>query len=279
MDVTSIVILIIIALFTGLFLLILHKKGQIKKVTGALLFALVMVILTVTGWHFSRVSFSLLNEKSNPNTVIAWIMEQIPSLKALQQYDLPEFNTLNAMVKQSMSQGKTARQATDQIRAAIINFSVKRMTQAPDDDVNQFYIVTLAQLDELKARKANGYDLCFNYLFHQEDEGINFLDYSTSGLLQRQLNTAGRIVTNSYLHPHKSTAEEQAQAEQQLKSVVQQLKLTYGDDLFILIPPVSNSVNHEKACNITYDLYQRILALPPAESASIIRYIMKAISD
>jgi hypothetical protein len=76
-------------------------------------------------------------------------------------------------------------------------------------------------------------------------------------------------------HQHPATVDREA-AQKLLGGVQAQLFEKYGDDLRMMQHPDAPGVDRARVVAIAIDYYTNILALPPADAATVLRFVNAA---
>ncbi|MCU5773135.1 hypothetical protein N5923_14585 [Erwiniaceae bacterium BAC15a-03b] len=200
-------------------------------------------------------------------------LDKLPVMVTLQQQDPATRQRLEQSVLTAIEQGMSKHQALDQLQAEIAEVIGKRVYYAPDNDINQYMAVTLLQLGELQQK---GGSLCFQFLFPQTAGGIDPTKYNSAEVLMQRVETDNHLLLASYQLPQTNQQQETLQANARMQQIAQQLGQKYGDDLKMLAPPQRNDVDHQQVCRIISDLYQRVMALPPEQSAPVLRIMLRS---
>ncbi|WP_437609827.1 hypothetical protein [Erwinia sp. V71] len=261
----------LVGALTAALLLWLCKKKKIERWLALGLFIAVQLIWSQVYGVLSQER--LRDDPERVQQLVRKEFDKIPLMVTLQQKDPVARDAMENTAREAIEQGLTTQQAIDQIQVAMAEVIGKRTRFAPDDDINQFMTVTLQQMQDLQAK---GDSLCFKLLFPQAGGGIDPSRYNPPELIQTRMTTDNQLVLASYEHPQSNSAEEDLQASLQVQRILQQLGQKYGDDLKMLVPPQRNDVDHKRVCQIATDFYQQILALPPVQSAQILRVVLAA---
>lgn len=259
----------IVGVLTAALLFWLCKKKKIERWLALGLFIAVQLIWSQV--YSVLAQDRLRDDPQRVQQLVRQEFDKIPLMVTLQQKEPEARAAMENTAREAIEQGLTTQQAIDQIQVAMAEMIGKRVRFAPDDTLNQYMNVTLQQMQDLQAK---GDSLCFKLLFPQAGGGIDASKYNPPELIQQRLATDNQLVLASYEQPQRNSAEQDLQASLQVQRILQQLGQKYGDDLKMLVPPQRNDVDHKRVCEIATDFYQQIQALPPVQSAQILRVVL-----
>lgn len=194
----------------------------------------------------------------------------LPGYRLLQQQEPALWRQLNEELAAQLRAGVNPSQAFGHLRPLLTDLLNQRIGRAGDAAINSYIAVSLKQMESLRARDVK---LCFRFLFPQVNGGVNLNQLLPEKLIQQDSAVIEQLL-------QESTGAERAvdlpAAHQQLNRVVQQLYLSWGEDLQWLNAPADAHVDRQKMCDMTIDLYRAILALPDTQSANVLRMMLSA---
>ncbi|GLR10590.1 hypothetical protein COO59_17665 [Mixta theicola] len=197
-------------------------------------------------------------------------LTRLQGYRILQQQEPALWRQLNAELTAQLRAGVSPSLAFGHLRAMLTDLLNQRIGRAGDAAINSYIAVSLQQMESLRARNVQ---LCFRFLFPQVNGGVNLIKVLPENLIQQDRQAIEQLLQDS-------TGSERAvnlpAAHQHLSTIVQQLYASWGNDLRWLNAPADAHVNRQKMCDMTIDLYRAILALPPTQSANVLRMMLSA---
>jgi hypothetical protein len=163
-------------------------------------------------------------------------------------------------------------QANPAERAAFVNVSneefsaaaTRRLSSASHDSKLALMRDFVANLKLLHARPG---DACFRYLYPEVGGGANVAREIDAEAQARTLSLAAEVIRTSAEEPAEPAASQEA--AQKLAPIIDAVYAQFGADTQMLAHAHEPGVDRVKVCDIAISLYERILALPPADAAMV----------
>lgn len=247
---------------------LLRKKGWLSK--GS---AIVLVVVFIALWNVIDIKY-LQGEKlaQTADEKFDATVQQVPAWKFIAEHDPALMAKLRAQVMVMMKEGANEQKVIDAIQPQILAVQMQRLQFAPDDLVVAEMRVMMEQAAEIQAKSD---DACFRFQYPAVKGGINPVRFISPQMLKRRLDTEAAMLNASYgPNKHTVTAEERANAQRDIATVVQPMAQKYGQDLQLLDAP-QNAIGKEKlVCDMLQQLWGDVLALPPQKAAAIVRLVL-----
>lgn len=268
MDYEQIIISGIIGMITFVFFGKFKGKWRIGKV-GAIILTLVVIGL----WNGVAVprlftNYSYINDRYSIEQAFA----TIPLYQTIQKY---EPITYASMVEQMIAlrkSGASQQQIIDQLQPKVVTLLLARIRYATDNTLIEHINATLEQMEQLYSQKEQR---CFKFLFPQIGGGINTVKLLPLTTIQRRMAADDALIIASYeTYSAVNSQQDDAMAKQDLSLIIQQMSLLYGQDIRMLNTPADPNSDREKICEMSIDLYHRVLKLPATRSARIFRMML-----
>jgi hypothetical protein len=128
-------------------------------------------------------------------------------------------------------------------------------------------------LANLRVLQKDG-DSCFRYLFPHVAGPADFAKHFDDAAEARSLGLLAEVIRTSAETPTEAVPT--AVAQEKLAPVVQALAEEFGDDAQMLGNVAAPGVDRQKVCAITISLYDRILRLPEADAALVLRSLAQS---
>ena len=170
-------------------------------------------------------------------------------------------------------------QASPAERATFINVSneefsaaaTRRLSSASHEAKLALMRDFVANLKLLHARPG---DACFRYLYPEVGGGADVARQIDTEAQARTLALAAEVIRTSAEEP-AAPAPPQA-AAQKLAPIIDAVYAEFGADTQMIAHAREPGVDRVKVCGIAISLYQRILALPPAEASRVLSVVSAA---
>jgi len=247
---------------------LLHKKGKIGRVSGIILF-LVLVIggnALYAGFIQPRMAGSEQTEE------IDRALAALPIYSTIKAQEPALYSQLRSNILRLKKEGKSQQEAIDTVKPMVSDLLSKRMNTAPDANVIAAMQVSL---EEMKALQARNDGTCFQFLYPHIAGGINTAKVLPPELFQKDLDTMNQLLLDSGSgQTAQPTAISGEKAKALMTPVREKLQQDYGDQLKMFNDLSAADVDHAKVCEISISLYSGILALPKEESAAVLRLML-----
>ena len=124
----------------------------------------------------------------------------------------------------------------------------------------------MATAKKLEGKPENA---CFRYWFPQVLGPPDIAKYIEPAAQARTLELMGEVIRSAAEHPEP--LPEADAVKDNLASVINATYQQYGSDAQMIAHADDPNVDRAKVCTITLSVYERILALPPADSSALLR--------
>lgn len=190
---------------------------------------------------------------------------EIPVYRVLEKHEPAAYAKILAEYKRSVADPKQLGAFTSLVMSEVGNVTSRRMSTASQDSL---IALMREMLGNLRVLQKDG-DSCFRYLFPQVAGPIDFTKHFDEAAENRSLTLLAEVIRSSAEEPVK--AQPANVAQQKLGPVVQALAEEFGDDAQMLGNVAAPDVDRAKVCTITISLYDRILQMPEADAAMVLR--------
>jgi hypothetical protein len=190
---------------------------------------------------------------------------EVPVYRVLKKHEPAAYAKILAEYKRSVADPPQMVAFMSLVMSEVSAVTSRRMGTASQDSL---IALMREMLGNLHALQKDG-DSCFRYLFPQVDGPIDFAKHFDDAAERRSLSLLADVIRSSAEEP--ATAEPHDVAQQKLAPVVQALAEEFGDDAQMLGNVAAPGVDRGKVCAITISLYDRILKLPEADAAMVLR--------
>jgi len=219
------------------------------------------VIFIALGLAAARVFVApMLEERQRENDWQA--MVEGDAVLALLLNDQPQLRApMREAVMKSLKVGDRET-ATATVRGLLVQIFPKYIGRASDESVRGFVGAMVTTLKTMEPAR------CYEYLRPQPGRAVVL---GVKEGRDQLLDAIRQVLESAIQRPRNAPVEEPGKLLDQL---VDGLRQTHGEEMGVLqaaqIPPASQPA----FCRITIDLYQRVLALPPENSARLLRGLM-----
>jgi len=189
---------------------------------------------------------------------------------ALKQYDGPTYRNVLTELNLMVREGKSQREVFLSVRGIVEPLVIKRIPEASDEAAARYMTVLITEMKELYGQ---GGDLCFRFLFPVKGEVLDIQKNISEATRKEDFAALGELLRSASTAPQ--TPPLASEAEPLLQPIVMAIAERYGKDLTMLQNPQAPGVDRSKLCEITINLYGRILKLPPDQSGKVIRHMLK----
>lgn len=199
-------------------------------------------------------------------------LAQNAAFSALKQYDAPTYRSILTELNLLVREGKTQQEVFVTVRGIIEPLVLKRIPEASDEAAARYMTAMLAEMKELYA---GGGDLCYRFLFPVKGQALELPKYISEAARKEDAAALGEVLRSASASPQ--TPPLASEVEPILRAAVTPIAERYGNDLAMLQNPGAPGVDKSRLCEITINLYGRILKLPPDQSGKVIRHMLKKV--
>ncbi len=196
---------------------------------------------------------------------------EVPVYRVLKKHEPAAYSKILAEYKRTVVDPKQMGAFTSLVMSEVSGVTSRRMGNASQDSL---IALMREMLGNLRVLQKDG-DSCFRYLFPQVAGPIDFAKYFDEAAESRSLTLLAEVIRSSAEEP--AAAEPPNVAQEKLVPVVQALAEEFGDDAQMLGNVAAPGVDRGKVCAITISLYDRILKLPEADAAMVLRSLAEAV--
>jgi len=192
-----------------------------------------------------------------------------PLFAALKTYEPKIYDRLVSELRTGLQKGHSAAELQHKTFPLLQTVYTQRLPYASAAALRGF---TDLLLEQMKVLYAADPALCYAYLA-QEEQGtrVDVRKYFAEDLVHKEFSVMAEVIRSAAGQPNQPPTEEQI--ESQLTKLFADLTQRHGDDVLMLANPELGKAHKAELCQLTYDLYQTILRLPPQESAPLLRFM------
>ncbi|MEA9390072.1 hypothetical protein SJI19_05820 [Acerihabitans sp. TG2] len=267
MDCGQIIISGAVGMAAWFFLTKINAKWHIGKVTVSIL-----TLVAIALWNTIAVDYLFSNNNKKEMRNFEQAMADIPMYQTIKKYEPTLYSSMLESAVSLKKNGSSRQQIIDMLQLKHASILLARIRYATDDTLIEHVAVNLQQIQKLYVQKEQK---CFKYLFPQLDGGIDPVQLLPLNIMQRRMAVDNALIIASYETPRTiNTQQDDAMAQHELSLIFQQMLLLYGQDITMLDAPADPNSDREKICEMTIDLYQRVLKLPAKQSSSVLRTML-----
>ena len=198
-------------------------------------------------------------------------LAQNPAFAALKQYDGPTYRNVLTELGLLAREGKGKDEVARAVRGILEPLVIKRIAQASDEAAARYMKV---MMEEMKQLYSQGGDLCYRFLFPGKDTPGDLQKYISAETRKEDMAALGDVLRSAAVGAQPPPLK--SEVEPLLEPAVAAIAERYGRDLIMFQAPRAPGVDKSKVCEITINLYGRILRLPPDQSGKTIRYMLQS---
>lgn len=233
-----------------------------QQIAYAVVFALTwslanhLVTPRVQQWHIAS------NLEAN-------LVDGSPAFAAIQKYEPQVFARMVAEARAAYGQGAGVEETQAKMRAQLVPLIEQRLQVASDAAVHAYMKVNMQELSELLA----GTDAaCYTFLFSQSGPAPDITRRVKSETMKQDQAALAVLIESAATAPQKRIA--MAEVEQDLEPILGAIRDKFGADIELLSIQQTGVSAKRRACEITLDMYSRVLALPPAQAGRLLRAML-----
>jgi hypothetical protein len=166
----------------------------------------------------------------------------------------------------SQSGEATAAEYVNFANGALSEAATVRLAHASDASV---IALIRDMLSNARALAQKPGDHCFRFLFPQVSGPPDVARQITPAAQAHTLDLLAEVIRSAHESPAPLPAA--AAVQDKLASVVNAIYEQYGSDAQMIAHTEDPRVDRAKVCTMTIDLYERVMAWPPADSSALIR--------
>lgn len=197
-------------------------------------------------------------------------MLKTPIFSAIHDADPAAYAQIRAAVLDGMQAGKSQSEITGLARSTLSKLLSKYLPVSSDDAVIDVTEVTIAEIDQIRAKSA---DACYAFLFPDARRPpVVITQYVARDVLQRESDADAAAIRSGLSGLRTIPGTDQIAPSR--TAVLQSLMKKYPlNDIRALSDPALRDKDHAKSCELTSAFYREILALPKSEAAQFLRFL------
>ena len=192
-----------------------------------------------------------------------------PAYRALKKHDPATYDRLMADFRQAVKEDKGREATVAAVREHVVRAVQSRLPTASNESVAAYMKIMLVEMKELDEQ---GGDLCYRFLFPQVSGPIDPVQYFSKETQKADLDALAEVIRTSAENPQPVPPESVVMP--QLQVIFIDLANDHGQDIAMLQTPVAPNVDRRKICQMTQNMYTKILRLPVEESGQMLRYLL-----
>lgn len=268
MNWNDVIIAAVVAAILGGVLKALYKKGKIGRTPAVITF--LVVILGGNFLYEGVIKPRLAGE--NQTEEIDQALSALPIYSTIKTQEPALYSQIRDNILRLKKEGKSQQEAIDTVKPMVSDLLSRRMNTAPDANVIAAMEISLEEMQALQARSDGS---CFKFLYPQINGGVNTAQVLPADLFKKDLDTMNALLLASGSgQTAQPTVVSGEKAKDLMAPVRQALHDKYGDQLQMFNDLSAANVDRAKVCEISITLYSGILAMPPQESAPVLRLML-----
>lgn len=186
--------------------------------------------------------------------------------RAIRQHSPAEYERQLDRFVQRRANPDTAASAHALLGSELAEYALTRIPLASNEAATQFNRALVESLRELRPMPR---DACYRYLFPgAEGSSASLLSAASQSATMAAL---AAVVTSAASDSARPPAASEILPAFQYMIIP--LEQKYGTDWQMLADAQSTQVNRDRVCEMTLDLYESILAMPPGQNGLAFRYV------
>jgi hypothetical protein len=195
---------------------------------------------------------------------------EVSVYQVLKKHEPAAYSKILAEYKRTVTDPAQMGAFTSLVMNEVSAVTSRRMGTASQDSL---IALMREMLGNLRVLQKDG-DACFRYLFPHVAGPADIAKHFDEAAQGRSLSLLAEVIRSSAEDPAAPVPPTVAQ--EKLVPVVQALAEEFGDDAQMLGNVAAPGVDRRKVCAITISLYDRILRLPEAEAATVLRSLAES---
>jgi hypothetical protein len=225
--------------------------GSIGALAGAALADLTIAPMATTAWATRQARIELL---------------AVPIYPVLEQHEPAVFERLLTEYARVVRDRSRMDAYTRVANSEIGTVATRHIAHASDPA-----LLALMQdmLDKLQVLRAHSPEDCYRYLFPKAAGPADLARWFDRDSQARTLGRMADVIRTSAENP--VPAPPRARVEPLLSPIVNEMYAQYGENTALLSRAEERGVNHGTVCAIATTLYEKVMRLPAADAAAVIR--------
>jgi uncharacterized coiled-coil protein SlyX len=197
-------------------------------------------------------------------------VRDVPAYQALRDYDPQIYDGFITKHKKLIKKGYSEKQAGDVLRASQADLIEQMLPKAGDDAVWNY---ATAIVDQLNYFLLEGAQPCFKLMAPQSESHRKSIPKFTDKTKEREYEVLEQTL-RSY-DPHRRPPQDD-EVWSQFEPILVELIKVFGEENVMALQTSSDAAKLDQSvvCNISRALYTRILKLPRATAANILRWLV-----
>lgn len=268
MNWNDVIIAAVAAAIIGGVLQALYKKGKIRRTPAIIIF---LVLIFWGNFLYEGVIKPRLAGDEQTQE-IDQALSALPIYNTIKAQEPALYSQIRSNILRLKKEGKSQQEAIDTVKPMVSELLSTRMNTAPDANVIAAMQVSLEEMQALQARNDGS---CFKFLYPHINGGVNTAQVLPPELFKKDLDTMNALLLASGSgQTAQPTVVSGEKAKALMVPVRQALQEKYGDQLQMFNDLGAPAVDRAKVCEISITLYTGILALPPQDSAAVLRLML-----
>jgi hypothetical protein len=208
-----------------------------------------------------------------PRVLESWAGERardellaVPVYRVLEKYEPATFETLLAEYRLVVLDRGRIEVFTDQANSLISTAATRHIAHASDAAL---LALMHDMLDKLRVLRAKSPDDCYRYLFPKVAGPPDTKRYFDRTSQERTLGLMADVIRTSAEKPVPVPPVERVQ--NLLGPIVNAMYAEYGESTAALSHAEQPNADRRVVCTVSVALYEKVMSLPPADSAAVIR--------
>ena len=231
------------------------------------------VLSWLVGGTLAVVTAALLHFVVTPRVADAWAMQRaraellaIPVYEVLQREEPAAFGRLLAEYVRVVQDRSRIGVYTQVANSEIGAVATRRIAHASDPALLGLMHDMLGKLQLLRARAPED---CYRYLFPQVAGAPDTARYFDRASQERTLSLMAEVIRSAAENPVPVPGKERVQGL--LAPLVDAMYAQFGASTALLSHAEEPGVDRKMVCAVSVALYEKVMALPPADAAAVIR--------
>jgi hypothetical protein len=215
----------------------------------------------------------LLHFTVTPAVTGAWVERRaraellaMPAYPVVQEYEPAAFERVLAEYEQVVRDRSRLPRFTQVVNAELGTLATKHITHASDAAL---LALMHDMLDKLQVLRARAPEDCYRYLFPNVAGPPDLARWFDHQSMARSLALVGDVIRTAAENPAPVPPREHV--EELLGPVINDMYAQFGENTALLSRAAEPGVNRRTVCVISVTLYEKVMRLPPADAAAVIR--------
>lgn len=193
---------------------------------------------------------------------------EVPIYRALKAYEPSAYSQIVAVARETVQRGGSWAELRARTHPILVPVYLKRLPHAGDAEI--LSAVRLL-LDEMAALYKRDPKLCYLFIHPEAGRSMDLAQYLPGDLASRELAVMAEVISSSATTPGRPMGE--AEGTTVSKEVFGVLVQRFGKKASVIALDRVPEADQATYCQVAYAMYEEILAKPPAQAASALRYL------